>query len=397
MAGLRVFISSTCFDLGSNRDQLRLMLSKMGYEPIMSEYSDILYDPKDHTHISCINDVANADMIVLMIGSRLGGSLVEQALPIIDFNKIEKSSKSIEIIAQKENISITQAETLKAIELDIPLFAFVDEKVYSDHELYQKNKLSPFIDQIHFPSIDKPSTAKYIFEFINLVRHRTTNNAIVSYKSFSDIEEHLTKQWSLLFQRLLKNRRDSFEDQRRSDILIDQIEGLKAVVLQSISTDDARLVATSVLRFRRLADIIVGLRDGPKNVDIYKFTGNFNDLLKAYGIVDTVKSSNSFGTYLILDDETYYRSRMPIEVINRAGSDWIDFRDSSDSLKKAVIDAILSTNRAMPIIRYYNEKFEDMKARTELEGAIKEIEELIESEVQKNSTTASSVSSNEPN
>lgn len=44
MAALRVFVSSTCVDLGAHREQIRTLLTNMGYEPIMSDFSDVLYD-----------------------------------------------------------------------------------------------------------------------------------------------------------------------------------------------------------------------------------------------------------------------------------------------------------------------------------------------------------------
>lgn len=369
MAGLRVFVSSTCFDLGSSREQLRNLLIRMGYEPVMSEYSDILYDPQDHTHVSCVRDVINADMVVLMIGSRLGGAASDQVLPILDFTKLSDSSASIELLSSKDKMSITQVEVLRAIELDIPLFAFVDEKVYADHHLYQSNKSNPILDKINFPSIDKPETAKYIFEFINLIRHRTTNNAIVGYKNFAEIEDHLIRQWSLLFQRMLRDRRDSSIEQRRSDLVLDQIEGLKAAVLQSISTDDARDVARSVLRYRRLADVLIGLRTGPNVVDVDNFGGSFQDLLKSYGIVDILdyESLGMFRTYFVRDDETFYQVRFASRLLNPLNVDWEDFKKVSPGVRHAVIEAIGSTERSLPIVMYRSEKFGDFRRRMDQE------------------------------
>ena len=93
-------------------------------------------------------------MIVLMIGSRFGGTASDQALPLLDFSALSDASTSVDALSIKEKLSITQLEVLKAIELDIPLFAFVDEKVYADHHVYQSNKQNPALDKIKFPSID---------------------------------------------------------------------------------------------------------------------------------------------------------------------------------------------------------------------------------------------------
>jgi hypothetical protein len=50
MAGPKIFVSSTCYDLSMARDQLRNFLIGLGYEPVLSEYSDVLFDPRVHTH-----------------------------------------------------------------------------------------------------------------------------------------------------------------------------------------------------------------------------------------------------------------------------------------------------------------------------------------------------------
>jgi hypothetical protein len=339
----------------------------MSYEPVMSEYSDVLYDPKDHTHVSCVRDIINADIVILMIGSRFGGTAVDQALPLLDFSALSDASSNVELLAEKERLSITQLEVLKAIELDIPLFAFVDEKVYADHHVYQTNKNNPILEKIKFPSIDKPETAKYIFEFINLITHRVSNNAIISYRNFARIEDHLVKQWSLLFQRLLRDQRDKSIDQRRADIVIEQIEGLKAAVLQSISAGAAREIAKSVLRFRRLADVLIGLKTGPANVDLDTFTGNFKELLESFGIVDVVdgEATGLSRCYLILNDETFYMARMPARIINGMMNEWEEFKRLELGTRHAVLEAIDSTESSIHAIRYRAEPISEYRARME--------------------------------
>ena len=46
----KIFVSSTCYDLNIVRSQLRGFIKRLGYEPIMSEYGDVLYDPRSHTY-----------------------------------------------------------------------------------------------------------------------------------------------------------------------------------------------------------------------------------------------------------------------------------------------------------------------------------------------------------
>jgi hypothetical protein len=181
------------------REQLRAFLLRLGYDPILSEYSDVLYDPRTHTHTSCIQDVPNADMVVLLIGSRFGGRAVPEALSLIDLENLVNSSFDVTVLKDPEKLSITQLEVLKAIDASVPVFAFVEETVMHDQRVYQNNK--DLSEKIKFPSIDKPDTAKYIFEFISFLHHRNKGNAVIPFSRISDIETHLLKQWGSLFQK----------------------------------------------------------------------------------------------------------------------------------------------------------------------------------------------------
>lgn len=137
MANLKIFVSSTCYDLNIVRGQLRSFINNVGYEPVMSDYNDVLYDPRDHTHESCVKEIQSADMVILIIGSRFGGKAIPKAIENLDIETIKAASKSTSFI-DKGNISITQLEILKAVELEIPIFTFIDQKVSHDHLFYEK-------------------------------------------------------------------------------------------------------------------------------------------------------------------------------------------------------------------------------------------------------------------
>lgn len=259
MAALRVFVSSTCYDLSVIRSQLRQFIERLGHEPVMSDYNDVVYDPASHTHTSCIDEVAGVDAVVVIIGSRFGGTVVPQALQTIDVDALKSISKSHEILKTKEKLSITQLEVLKAIERSVPVFAFVDQRVMHDHATYEKNKAKVIADEIEYDSIDKPETAKYVFEFINFLRHRSSNNAITTFSRLQDIEDALRRQWSGLLQHLLLERRTRSIDRRRIEDLTDQFENLKAAILAAVGSNDEKQIARGVVRYRRLYDFVTGL------------------------------------------------------------------------------------------------------------------------------------------
>jgi hypothetical protein len=288
MALLRVFVSSTCYDLSVLRNQLRAFIEAQGHEPVMSDYNDVLYDPRHHTHTSCIDEIVGCDVMVVIIGSRLGGVSIPEALDRVDIDALITSSTSIETLKKKENISITQLEVLKAIEESIPIFTFVDDRVWHDHATYEKNKTKSIIDQMEFSSIDKPKTARYIFEFINFLRHRSNNNGLTPFAKYSDIEESLSQQWSGFFKRLLKEQRQRGGDLRHIDALTEQFEDLKAAMLSTIGDDTRRKVARGVVKYRRLFDFLNAISQfaGPVKQYAQQDGWTWQKILDKLGVVD---------------------------------------------------------------------------------------------------------------
>jgi len=199
MAFPKVFISSTCYDLGEVRDSLYSFIKSLYYEPVVSEKGDIFYHPDFHTHESCINEIENCDLFILIIGGRHGGSYVS------DITK-----------------SIVNAEYEAAKRLERPVFTFVKQNVYDDHRLYQRNKSKKIIDEIDFPSIEKDQHAKYIFEFINDVRLAKVNNGFFSFDYAKDIVELLGKQWSGMMYDFL-NERNKLKNQSKTKTLLENI------------------------------------------------------------------------------------------------------------------------------------------------------------------------------
>jgi hypothetical protein len=218
MANPRVFVSSTCYDLKYIRENLKYFITTLGYEPILSEEGSVFYNPRIHTHDSCLNEVPNCQIFVLIIGGRYGG----------EFKNTE--------------YSITNAEYKEACRLKIPIFTLVDQAVYNEHLVYSKNKKNSLIeaDKIVYPSTDNVK----IFEFIDEVRRNGVNNAIVSFRNYNDIEDYLKKQWAgMMFSFLVSQN----EEDRVADTLSElgkmneRIELLSEQILKSIGSDESKI------------------------------------------------------------------------------------------------------------------------------------------------------------
>ena len=183
MAVPKVFVSSTCFDLGEVRDQLNRFIRSFGFDPVLSEHGDVFYHPDLHTHESCIHEVANCQLFILIIGGRFGG----------------------EYISDKEK-SITNAEYDAARENNIPVFTYIRKNVLSNQHIYKENRKKKFVSEIEYPSIDKQEYAIDIFNFIDSVKKSPVNNAFEGFDNFLEIETHLRKQWAGMFFDFLKTR-----------------------------------------------------------------------------------------------------------------------------------------------------------------------------------------------
>jgi hypothetical protein len=200
MATPKVFISSTCYDLAQIRDTLCEFIKSYYYEPVLSEKGDIFFHPDLHTHESCINELDNCQLFVLIIGGRFGGNY-----------KLNPEK------------SVTNAEYEAARLKKIPVFTFIKREVYEDHRLFQKNKHDKeLVNKINFPSIENQKHAIKIFEFIDKVRLSDNNNSYFPFEFVSQIKENLGRQWSGLMYEFL-NKRLKQNDQQLVNQTLDNL------------------------------------------------------------------------------------------------------------------------------------------------------------------------------
>ena len=380
MSELRVFVSSTCYDLSLLRAQLRSFIKGIGYEPVMSDFEDILYDPRNHTHASCIDEVSNCDMLILIIGSRFGGKAKPEALSKVSFELLKSESANVDSLKNEENLSVTQLEVLKAIESGMPIYTFIDKRVWHDHLLYEKNKNSEIIDKIIFPSIDKQETAKYIFDFINFVRLRNTNNTIFPFEKGQDIEEILKKQWSYYFQRLLREQRLVDGDRKRIDILSERFEELKTAILTSINDGSQKEIARGVVKYRTLLDFLSSLK---RNMTPYitSTQDSWEKMLEAFDICRIVNPEPQDFVYdgytrvgrmrlfLEYNDGSFCEARITLSGLERLQSEWDSFIKLSSKNREVIAEALAELPRGMGMIRHHKEKFVDLYPQYALANA----------------------------
>lgn len=166
----RIFVSSTFYDLKHVREIIRKFILDQGYEAVLSEFSDIFYKPTDTVQNSCLREVSNCDMFVLIIGKRYGSPFPGD-----------------------QTLSITHKEYLEAQNVSIPIYSFVDIDVLHDYEFYVKNDGA---QNLAFRVVQE----KEVFNLIDEVQKASKDNSLIPYSSIDDILQHLKKQWAMLLK-----------------------------------------------------------------------------------------------------------------------------------------------------------------------------------------------------
>lgn len=121
----RVFISSTFYDLKYAREGLGRFISGFGFEPIQSERSNIGYIPGEALDKSCYVATHDSGMAVLIVGGEYGSPASSEAAEKESFDSF---------------ISITHKEFNTAVKNSIPVFVFIEGKVYDEYNIYKANK-----------------------------------------------------------------------------------------------------------------------------------------------------------------------------------------------------------------------------------------------------------------
>ncbi len=191
----RVFISSTCYDLHEVRFNLRQYIEDYGFEPVMSEFGDIFFRYEDHVQDSCLSEIANCNLYILIVGNLFGSAYYK-----------EKETDSTD--------SVTMKEFSKSLEQKMPKHIFINKFVHYDYKNYRKKSREYLSDKLSKESdiTDEKTNAqriiydnlypfahedyKKIFKFIDIIYDMNANNAIFEFESVDEIKSTLKKQWA---------------------------------------------------------------------------------------------------------------------------------------------------------------------------------------------------------
>lgn len=187
MANLKVFVSSTYYDLHHVRNDLYAFIKDMGYEPVMHDKGGIPYTQEASLEASCYNELSTCDIVICIIGNKYGTE------------------------SERGNYSITMEELRKAIKSRKKVYTFIVKDVYVENQTYERNKEGGVFKPAYVDDIR-------IHEFISELKTTVRNSPIQPFEAVSEIETNLKSQFSGLFQKLLSQEATATESKTYSDL-----------------------------------------------------------------------------------------------------------------------------------------------------------------------------------
>lgn len=356
---LRVFVSSTAYDLAAVREQLRSLIHSLGHVAVLSDYSGVLFDPRLHTHKSCVEELRTCDVVVLIIGNRWGSQARPEFVDDISVDQLADGDGSgAQEFMQDRPISVTQLEALTAFQHRIPVFAFAEREVLEERRFYEANEDLARSGDLRLPSGNDCDIAGYIVSFLRYLEGRSSGNAVISFSRVDEIQTHLREQWSSWMQRMLTQRLQFELQQTLLEVISERLEDVKTAVVATVPDADARRVASGIIRYRLLCELLGSLDPAGVVAADSKEGTTFSEVLNRCGIESIGEAINpdeadhvsSFRrVYVLNTDGRLFRLRMPSFRVASLGADWEGFNTLTTAERRVIFDA-LSANRRGPML-----------------------------------------------
>ena len=180
---MRVFISSTCFDLIDVRAELAEQFRTLGITPVLSDdkLSDFRVQHDVNSIETCLINVDSCDEFVLILDKRYGPTLEK-----FDYGEF----------------SATHLEYNRAVEKKIPVRVYVRDRLEADFAIWKRNRRS---DEVTFAWIDKKDIG--LFTLLDghapLEANATTSNWYSTFTNSIDLKAAITKRFE---KRILPER-----------------------------------------------------------------------------------------------------------------------------------------------------------------------------------------------
>lgn len=188
---LRVFISSTVYDLIDVRAELSAHLAAMGVTPVLSDdkLSDFRVQQEMNSIATCLVNVESCDEFILILDRRYGPKLGKAGF---------------------DDVSATHLEYRHAIASGRPIHVFVRDRMAAEYSIWKQNKRS---EAIGFPWVKEEDLGLFelLDEHAKLSAERQRSNWYSTFANSVDLKAALTNHLnpSILPQKVVEAIQDN--------------------------------------------------------------------------------------------------------------------------------------------------------------------------------------------
>jgi hypothetical protein len=181
---VRVFISSTCYDLIDVRAEVAEQLRQIGVTLVLSDdkLSDFKVKPDCNSIETCLVNVESCDEFILILDKRYGPSLKSCGY---------------------EDISATHLEFKRALVKKIPFRAYVRDRLNADYSIWKQNGKNSNLKYLWVKDKNDHRLFNFLEEYSKLEANSENNNFFDTFTNSIDLKAAITKHFE---KRILPKR-----------------------------------------------------------------------------------------------------------------------------------------------------------------------------------------------
>ena len=189
---MKIFVSSTIYDLIDIRSEIYELLKASGLNPSMSDRgdSDFTQIPTSNSIDTCLVNLRSSDYCIVILSQRYGASLSD-ALP------------------QYGDVSATHLEYNTAIEENLNVLFYVRDRLHSEFDLWRRHKMPNDLTGLSLVwtpllGLNKKPNALPLFRFLAsrwILNSQHSRNWIQTFTSSNDLKRLISNDLSIQFNK----------------------------------------------------------------------------------------------------------------------------------------------------------------------------------------------------
>ncbi|MEO8427764.1 MAG: DUF4062 domain-containing protein [Verrucomicrobiota bacterium] len=184
---MRVFISSTCYDLIDLRAELDVFFREAGVTPILSDSltSEFKVKPDRNSINTCLANVRSCNAFVIVLSNRYGPSLAKAGF---------------------DDVSATQLEYREAVHRNLPIHMYVRDRLNGEYDTWRNNRENPKLKLAWCKDRKDWKIFHLLEEHQRLAQDKVQNNWHWSFRNSVEFKQRLAEDFKETFDRVTATR-----------------------------------------------------------------------------------------------------------------------------------------------------------------------------------------------